>query len=386
MSPPSLATAGRTRVSISSLMVATVSASAGSKNSSASAGPAPASRRSGSPDMKCSMMAPRIAGLSWCHSPSLLLTVMKSLPKNTPLMPLMPNRRSASGERLASSRSRMSRVPEARTVRPGRNFSVAGLGVASVWMNMALLHRMRRGRRPHVTYTWCLATAGSIRRSPWNGRRPPSRHGVQFFVRQMAGHDGDGNRIGAGRLGEAGDQRARPFLAGAGGQHQDGDVLVLFDQLEDLFGHVAFADRPLRRQAGDAVGAAGELVERGIRRLVRFRLHDVGDAEPLLVAVLRLDHPQHDQAGIGAGGTLARPVDGAVAFRRIVDDDEVLPLVSGFVAAALAAHRASPGFRQTHAIRRTRRDAATSGGAATRDAARIGRRVRFTGARTRRCP
>src|SRR6266511_3424615 len=61
MSPPSLATAGRTRVSISSLMVATVSESFGSKNSRASSAAAPVSpRTSGAPDMKCSMMAPRI--------------------------------------------------------------------------------------------------------------------------------------------------------------------------------------------------------------------------------------------------------------------------------------------------------------------------------------
>ena len=43
---------------------------------------------SGAPDMKCSMMAPRIIGLSSGQSsPVFLVTVMKSEPKKTPLTP-----------------------------------------------------------------------------------------------------------------------------------------------------------------------------------------------------------------------------------------------------------------------------------------------------------
>src|SRR3981081_343132 len=63
MSPPSLATAGRTRVSIRSLMVATVSASASLKNSSSSSAasslPTLPSAKSGAPDLQCSMIPPR---------------------------------------------------------------------------------------------------------------------------------------------------------------------------------------------------------------------------------------------------------------------------------------------------------------------------------------
>ena len=44
--------------------------------------------------------------------------------------------REASGEVLASPGSRNSNVPWSSTWRPGINFSVAGLGVASVWMNI----------------------------------------------------------------------------------------------------------------------------------------------------------------------------------------------------------------------------------------------------------
>src|SRR5947199_126966 len=78
------------------------------------------------------MMMPRIAGLSCGHSESCLVTVMKSEPRNTPPTPGMLNSRSASGDLAASARSRISSVPLSSTVRPGRNFSVAGLGVASV--------------------------------------------------------------------------------------------------------------------------------------------------------------------------------------------------------------------------------------------------------------
>ena len=77
------------------------------------------------------------------------------------------------------------------------------------------------------------------------------------------------------------------FLAGGGGQDQDGDVLVLLDQLEQFLRLLAFADHPLRHDAGDARGARGVAVEHGVGLLMRFRAHDVGDAEPLLVAVLR---------------------------------------------------------------------------------------------------
>src|SRR6476660_4717667 len=91
----------------------------------------------GAPDMKCSMMAPRMAGLMCCHSsPSLLVTEMKSETRNTPVTPSTPNRRCASGEAVASDLSRKSTVPSPSTVLPGMNLSVAGLGVGSVWMNM----------------------------------------------------------------------------------------------------------------------------------------------------------------------------------------------------------------------------------------------------------
>src|SRR6185436_14978525 len=93
----------------------------------------------GAPDMKCSMMAPRMAGLMCCHSSaSFLVTDMKSEPRNTPVTPSTPNSRCANGEVVASDLSRKSTVPSPSTVLPGMNLSVAGLGVGSVWMNMGI--------------------------------------------------------------------------------------------------------------------------------------------------------------------------------------------------------------------------------------------------------
>ena len=88
----------------------------------------------GRPAVKCSMIAASTAGFSWCQSlSSLFVTVMKSAPRKTPPTSGSWNSRSASGERAAAApRSGKFAVPDSMTVRPGRNFSVAGFGVCSV--------------------------------------------------------------------------------------------------------------------------------------------------------------------------------------------------------------------------------------------------------------
>src|ERR1043166_1044034 len=265
MSPPSLATAGRTRVSIRSLMVATVSASAGSKNSPDSSAAALAPDATiGAPDMKCSMIAPRIAGLSCGHSPSALVTVMKSEPRNTPPTPWMSNSRSASGDCAASALLGMSSVPLASTVRPGRNLSVAGLGVASVWMNIVFLHERRRLslRRPisKSLHKWAFAAPRSMRRrSTGSGQR------VEVLVAQIPRNDRDRDRIISGVLADARDERTGTLLAGSRGQHQRRDVLVLVDEFQDFGRLLAVAHDALGRNAGDAVGARRELIEDRVR-------------------------------------------------------------------------------------------------------------------------
>ena len=83
------------------------------------------------------MMRPRTCGFRTGQSFwSVLVTVMKSLPRKMRATPSMRNRLSASGERAALSAASKSAVPRSITMRPGRNFSVAGFGVSSVWMNI----------------------------------------------------------------------------------------------------------------------------------------------------------------------------------------------------------------------------------------------------------
>ena len=91
----------------------------------------------------------------------------------------------------------------------------------------------------------------------------------------------------AGRLGQLGDQRAGALLAGAGSQHQDADILVLVDQLEDLLG--GSPSRITRSGVMPAMllARAATLSSAAFACFLRFRLHDVGNAEPLLIAVLR---------------------------------------------------------------------------------------------------
>src|SRR5262249_42167291 len=66
--------------------------------------------------------------------------------------------------------------------------------------------------------------------------------------------------------------------------------------------------------------------------------HDVGNAEPLLIAVTWLDNAQHYDLRFGTAGTFGCPINGSVAFLGVVNDHEIFALVAGFVAAALAAH------------------------------------------------
>src|SRR5262245_33485284 len=372
MSPPSFATAGRTRASISSLMVATVSESFASKNSSRSSdGAASALFTIGAPDMKCSMMAPRIAGLSCCHSPAVLVTATKSEPKNTPEIPGISNRRSASGDWAAASLSRMSSVPLVSTGRPGRNLSVAGFGVGSVWMNMACslscagskcprsghFNRWRRAvevstcrsHMPKGDGPACGAPLGSrLAAHPHGTRGATSRQGVELLIAEVPGHDRDRDGKVARGLADTGNARPRSLLACRSGEYQDGDVFVILDEIEDFLRFLAFADHALRHHAGDARRARRMAIEHGIRLLVRLRTHDVGDAEPLLIAVVGFDHAQHEYGCADAQRAPAGEIERPIAFRRIVDDHHEFRRMTSFVAAPFLAHQAlspPPGSR-----------------------------------------
>src|SRR3990170_4870216 len=151
MSPPSCATAGRTRVSISSRISAIISASAGSSSicgGAATSMPAAVpALNSGAPLTKWSSSMPTTSGSSSSHeTPGAAVTEMKSPPKKTPSTMPVANKAEASGEASAESRSAKSRLPASITVSPGRNLRVAGLGVCSVRISMRVMWSPRRTR------------------------------------------------------------------------------------------------------------------------------------------------------------------------------------------------------------------------------------------------
>src|SRR5262245_12951921 len=166
-----------------------------------------------------------------------------------------------------------------------------------------------------------------------------SRHRIALLVGEVARHDGDRNGKLAGVLADAGDEGSRPRLAGRGRMPQDGDVLVVLAEIDDLLRVLSRADHALRHDAGNAAGARGVPIEHRVGLLVGFRAHDVGDPEPLLIAVMRLDHAQHQHGRADAQRAPAGEIERAIAFRRVVDDDHEFRRVTGLVAAALLAHR-----------------------------------------------
>src|SRR5581483_10235156 len=125
----------------------------------------------------------------------------------------------------------MSMPPDGNTLRPGRNFSVAGFGVVSVWMNMAGSWLARvQGPLAEKSYQisgvfYHQVNQGQIAPSFREGRRPDPessditgiripgsrallanrndvelRHGVEVFVGEMSGHQSDRYRESARRL------------------------------------------------------------------------------------------------------------------------------------------------------------------------------------------
>src|SRR5690242_10344075 len=107
-------------------------------------------------------------------------------------------------------------VPPSSTRRPGMNFSVAGLGVASVWMNMAFSGvSSSRLERWTSSIKWRLITHRSRRKSAVPGPHGPSGQRVHLGVAEFAGDDHHGDRKGPHGAGDGGDERARTLRAGA---------------------------------------------------------------------------------------------------------------------------------------------------------------------------
>src|SRR5262249_24140063 len=105
-----------------------------------------------------------------------------------------------------------------------------------------------------------------------------------------------------------------------------------------LFGRIAFADHPIRRDARDFLCPLGELIERGIRRLLLLSFHDVSHAEPLLIAVAWFNNAKHHNLRFGAAGAFGSPLNRPVALFGVVNHHETFTLVASLVAATLASH------------------------------------------------
>src|SRR3954464_1436749 len=175
-----------------------------------------------------------------------------------------------------------------------------------------------------------------------------TRERVDLLVAEPAGHDHDRDREGRGGLaGDRRHERPRPFRPGAGGEHQEGDVLVGLDHLDDLLGLGADPDHLLGVDAdgGADLGGGGFELVLGVGG--RFGEHRLADADPLEI-VRRADGREHQEARPGAGGAAAGEIGGAVAFRRLVDDNHELRPMAGLERPPLAAHEGMDLRRRGH--------------------------------------
>src|SRR6056297_1795738 len=278
----------------------------------------------GWPDWKCSMIAPRMPGLIWSHSAvSALVTVTKSVPKNTAVTPSTAKTRRASGDFSAPSGLGKSAVPASRTVWPGRNFRAAGSGFASVWLTMRSSVigpeiRLRRSGSRLGTVLNCSADR------------------FQPFFRQLAGHDRDRNGKRAKSPRQVGDDRARPALAGARAEHEDTDLAVLVYLREDFRHCLALADDELGVHVVAVAHPLREDLEMGVDTFTRLLAHEFADSDPVLEFLGRDDGEYLDTpAGLGrAHGSKAH---GVQAFAAVIEHDEklahdrvlLLPMMAG---------------------------------------------------------
>src|SRR5918993_959883 len=283
MSPPSCATAGRTRVSISSRICSMISESAGSSSMCGGAAtwiPAavPALNK-GALLTKWSSSMPTTSGSSSSHeTPGPAVTEMKSPPKNTPSTMPVANRAEASGEASAVSRSAKSRLPASITVSPGRNLRVAGLGVCSVRISMEVMWSRRRSR-----------SSAERRRS---GDHPPAD----------------------GECGEQADDRDPP----ASGPHRLDFRLQIGAAGEHRSGQLAADQQPIKDDRGDVHDDQGQenveeaLVEvaRGFGGFEADQLRQRAFVEPVLV--------DRDQSQSNLDGHRAEQCDDAERAERSV--------------------------------------------------------------------
>src|SRR6516162_6838364 len=338
MSPPSCATAGRTRVSSSSLIWDTTSSSS-SWDASTTALSAASTSTTGRPAVKCSMITARTTGFSWYQSLSAsFVTVTKSAPRKTPVTCGREKSRSASGDtRTASSASVKFAVPEAMTVRPGRNFRVAGYGVCSVWMNIDGSECVTR----LCTLAWGLNPAnqpstgrqslrwGVDENQMQSERQAGSADGVELLPGQAARDDCDWNtQAGGGLAGQVGDQRPGSFRSGSSSEHEYRYTRLLGDQGEQLVATVSLTDIDDRYRAGDRGDLLAEALHQLFGFLAAFLAGEILDRNPML-QFRRLDHIKKRDPAAGMCGAARGVVQRCLKLFGLVNHHEKNARVCG---------------------------------------------------------
>src|SRR5690606_13279265 len=121
------------------------------------------------------------------------------------------------------------------------------------------------------------------------------------------------------------------------GEHEDGDVRVLLDQLDDRLRPVALTDHHFRLGPCNLAHALSGAADGKFGLFARLGAHDVLNAEPMLEILVGDDVKQgHDPAGPFRpfGGIEDRPV----AFRGFVYDDQELAAMAFLEALADRYH------------------------------------------------
>ena len=311
MSPPSPATAGRMRVSSRSLIVSTVCASFGAKNSPSSTTsarePSESSRRARHEMLhdraQYGRLQMRPLAARFGHRDEIraeehagdAVDAEQALGQRRTLPAC-----SGSGSRRAVAAGR-----------PGRNLSVAGFGVASVWMNMSRSYVSHGTRQPVPQIRMGLHRMGqaaqkvefpvkgfarlcrSLHVTPAPPPRPRSPPGTIVIG------IGSSRRLATANAHTSGPGPSRSAPAA---EHQERDVGVRLDQPDDLVG-LAPSDDHFRHPAEAFVRGLRRKAEHALALLVCSSMH-LADAHPVLVIGRRDDQAeQHRRPPCGRCGS-----------------------------------------------------------------------------------
>ena len=209
-----------------------------------------------------------------------------------------------------------------------------------------------QGRRGDIPGRCVLADRLVTRVRSWMGsparsRSQPASASISSSVRPPGTITIGIGKVDGGLAGDGRNERPRPLLAGAGGEHQEGDVLVGLDQLDDLLGLV-----PIRitfsgstpaalRTLAAAASSRSSAPRRSLRRASPRRRRPIRNCPAA-------DRRQHQEARAGPGGAAGRRNRPARSHSGVsstttmnfgrwpVSNDRRLLLIQGWISAAEA--------------------------------------------------